>query len=520
MSKSKNILFVGVPAPEVAEPTKEESEFWRAYLALAYLKGTNGIPEEKLPDLGNSINIYYGIASLGKQLREAGHNVGYVAPKKDSSDADFIEEVVRLARNFEVIGLSYHTCGELTAREIAERVKEENPEVKVLAGGPHCAGLDCVDSEKSPIDLYVRGRAHASLPFILDNLEEVIESHQDEKIFRREETPLEVEREFNNYSFPVPDASLFDAEEIPGARVYTQVGCGKKVPCGFCASLNNHRIKEYANLDEVFEYIDDLIEQKGTVYLYIGDEDFFMTPDHSLEVVRRLDAYKGKLTYSIQARIETIRSSVRKSPPLLEKLGEQGMCTKIEVGVESASQKILNISQKGLRVSHLEDVADLVHSQGMLLGTYWLGGLPGETEETYRHTTSEISRLLREGIIDFAESTQVVPFPGTPLYDEREKFRSKGVEMQIYSPSEIGGNCDLEDCQLDKWRGENKPVFDLHYSDGTGLSREQMRDLYVERIGEMSKAIQYRIETGFGADTLNQLMNPIGVDPLRVMSGF
>jgi len=72
-------------------------------------------------------------------------------------------------------------------------------------------------------------------------------------------------------------------------------------------------------IDLHFAYVDELIATKGTCYLYIGDEDFFMNPGHSFEVVNRLDAYRGILTYTVQARIETMRSA--RGIPLLERKG-------------------------------------------------------------------------------------------------------------------------------------------------------------------------------------------------------
>lgn len=510
----KSILLVGVPVPDLVEPTQEDGRFWRAYMALAYLKGANGIAKNRLAKLGNSNNIYYGIAALGRELRELGYKVGYLAPSTEENN--FFGSIADAAHEYDVVGLSYHTCAEPAARKIARMVKRKNRRVKVIAGGAHCAGLSRVDTASTPIDLYVRGRAHASLPYILDSLDEVIGAHQHDRIYHREETPPVIEQSFCRYSFPIPAADMLNANDIPGARVYTQIGCGKAVPCSFCASLNNHRTKESGNLDAIFAYVDELIASKKTCYLYIGDEDFFMNPEHSLGVVNRLNSYKGVLTYSIQARIETMRTP--KGIQLLEKIGLQGMCTKIEVGVESASQKILDLSRKGLRIGHLKEVAGLVHENGMLIDTYWLGGLPGETEATYRQTTVEIAQMLCDGTIDFAKSMQVVPFPGTPLFDQRNVYNTQGVDIRICEPPELGGRCKKRACRLELWRGENSPVFDLFYADKPPLTRNLMRKLYRERIDAMGDALQKRIAREHGIKVLRNLMEPVGVDPLQDMS--
>lgn len=506
-------MLVGVPVLDVAEPTQEENRFWRAYMALAYLKGASGIPSSRLVKMGNSNNIYYGIAALGRELKDLGYDVNYLAPSIEENN--FPGSVAGAAQEYDVVGLSYHTCAESTARKIARMVKRKNRRVKVISGGPHCAGLSRVDADSTPIDLYVRGRAHASLPYILGSLDAIIDAHQKDKIYRREETPAAVEQELGRYSFPVPAADMLNAGDIPAARVYTQIGCGKTIPCSFCASLNNHRTKEFGNLDAVFSYIDDLIAIKGTRYLYIGDEDFFMNPEHSLEVVNRIETYKGIITYTVQARIETIR--LRKGIQLLEKIGSQGMCTKIEIGVESASQKILNLARKGLQIRHLEETAGLVHKNGILLDTYWLGGLPGETIATYQHTTDEITRMLSDGTIDFAKSVQVVPFPGTPLFDRRDMYRKEGININICEPPELGGSCKRPGCQPERWRGENMAVFDIFYKDKPPLKREQMQGLYIERIVAMRDALEKRITREYGAKVLNSLMDPVGIDPLQDM---
>lgn len=476
----KKIALVSIPGKEVLSFHDVEKKFWMNYLGLLKTEGVYSISSSKTGYVGNSIHQHVGLLHLGNILKKRGHEVTYIAPSKDVTLGDLEKQVLECAKDQDYVGYSFHTCGEPDAEKIAQKVAQVNNRIKQLAGGPHISGFDSKPAGKH-IDIYVKGRAHIALPWI-------IEHNFQGEIFDSSNIRVQDLTGFIPYPFPLPDNSLMQKIPLPGARVYTSLGCGRANPCIFCGSIVDHRKYIEGQLDSIFENIKSLVDDHGTEFLYIGDEDFFRNPKHAAEVVKRLATeYAGQLRYSVQASVETLM----KNRSLLDLIAQYGMCNEIQVGVESADQKILDISNKRLQIKDVSEIGKIVQSKGIKFFGYWLSWLPGETIDTHNYTTDEICKLLDNGGMDYAENCIVVPFPGTELARDKDKFGIKIVENN-YS----------------HWRGENLPVFEFV----NGPSRDVMYQSYLDRIKRMGNIYGLRIPS-------DQLAN-IGVDPARDMSGF
>ena len=481
--KPKNILLVSVPGASVVKPSEQEKHFWKNYLTLLRIQDTYSISDEKFELVGNSIHQNVGLQHLGGLLKNRGHNVKYIAPGRDTQSENFAEEVLRNLNDVDFVLYSFHTCGAPLAENLAKRVKEKNPAIKNIAGGHHVSGLK-QPPKNSAMDVFVLGRAHQSLPWLIEK------NKVDSKlVVSAENVPKSFSKSECLFPFPNPDNSLMTIRDLPAARIYTQLGCGRIEPCVFCGSIIDHRKYLAGSIDSVFENIKDLVENFGTEFLYIGDEDFFRNPKHSAKIVQRLSKEYGKeLRFSIQSSMDTIQENMW----LLDKIAETKMCTEIQVGVESADEKIMKLLNKPVEIKTVKKIGKKIQSKGINFFGYWLSWLPGETIQSHNYTTKKICELLNGGGMDFAECTNVVPFQGTQLYEKRNQF---GIE--------------IIDWNLSHWRGENKPVFKFK----KGPSREKMYQLYLKRVEKVAEIYEKRIGN-------LKLKTNLGIDPFKVMSGF
>ena len=106
------------------------------------------------------------------------------------------------------------------------------------------------------------------------------------------------------------------------------------------------------------------------------------------------------------------------SDELLSKMKEAG-CTKIDMGVESGSDRILKDTQKGVTVEQLEKGAKLIKKHGIFLYCFFMMGLPTETEEDTKKTKEFLLRVKP----DWAGISIFTPIPGTGQY---KKLREEG----------------------------------------------------------------------------------------------
>jgi len=93
-------------------------------------------------------------------------------------------------------------------------------------------------------------------------------------------------------------------------------------------------------------------------------------------------------------------------------------CHYIRFGVESGSQKMLNIMKKGTTLSKIKRAFELCRKVGIKTQAFFLFGIPGETPQDIKETI-EFAKKLRP---DSAQFAVVIPHPGTDLYEicERE----------------------------------------------------------------------------------------------------
>ncbi|MDP8248630.1 MAG: radical SAM protein [Candidatus Tritonobacter lacicola] len=87
-------------------------------------------------------------------------------------------------------------------------------------------------------------------------------------------------------------------------------------------------------------------------------------------------------------------------------------------GLESANQATLNRLKKGLTVEEIIDSCRMAREAGLYPHITIMFGYPWETYEEARKTFELGKYLLKKGYAYTMQATVVVPYPGTPLYDE------------------------------------------------------------------------------------------------------
>jgi len=123
----------------------------------------------------------------------------------------------------------------------------------------------------------------------------------------------------------------------------------------------------------------------------------------------------------------------------LLKLMKKSGCWLISYGIESASQDILNKSNKNYKLYQAKNAIKLTNKAGILSLGHFILGLPGETKESLQKTI----KLSRKINLDFALYYVATPFPGSQLY-EKNKDSVKNVSSLSYSKNNINKDLDLE----------------------------------------------------------------------------
>ena len=97
---------------------------------------------------------------------------------------------------------------------------------------------------------------------------------------------------------------------------------------------------------------------------------------------------------------------------MLRKMKDAG-CYHVSYGVESGSQKVLDMAKRDTKINQIRDAFKLTKEAGLEVSAFVMFGLPGETKETLKETLSLIKNINP----DFISVSLVGLYPKTELYE-------------------------------------------------------------------------------------------------------
>lgn len=117
-------------------------------------------------------------------------------------------------------------------------------------------------------------------------------------------------------------------------------------------------------------------------------------------------------------------------------------CVGVGVGVESGSDRILRNIGKGETVATMLQAIRMLQQARVFIKGFFILGLPGENEESL----AETERFLRDARLGDIDVKIFQPYPGSPIYDHRERYDIQWDEVPLEytfykgAPGEYYGN--------------------------------------------------------------------------------
>lgn len=122
-------------------------------------------------------------------------------------------------------------------------------------------------------------------------------------------------------------------------------------------------------------------------------------------------------------------------PRLMKRAGFR----KLKMGLESANQATLDRLNKGTTVARIQEDCRRIRDAGLDIHLTVMVGYPWETRDDAQRTLDLAADLMESGQVEMLQSTVVVPYPGTPLYEEslqNDWFRFSAKEYERFDMSE------------------------------------------------------------------------------------
>jgi len=337
-----------------------------------------------------------GILYLSAYLKRQGHEVvvyDYNDHKgRMSKKWDKVEEA-------DVIGITGTTPQFKDMVHFVNHIKRHDygKDKWFIAGGAHASSdpKSCLDAG---FDTVIVGDGEYAFEDVLKKKIRYIYSH-----------PID-----NINTLPLPDWSAinirnyhYKIDGLEAMSMITERGC--PYACAFCCHWEGYRKVRFRSPENVVEEIELLRNLYGYEAFMFWNDELNLNRNRTLELCAVLKPLGIKFRCFIRSNLFDAE--------LAQAMKEAG-CVEVGCGVESGSQRILNIIGKGTTVEQNTEARKICAMLGIRFKAFTIVGLPGEDEES----VAETREWLRKNEPDDFDLTINTPYPSSPQWEHPEKY--------------------------------------------------------------------------------------------------
>ena len=418
-----------------------------------------------------------GILSVGSALKKAGFKVELINITEKQINKT-INKIIKL--NPEFLGVSVMTGIQTEhSAKLCQKIKEKKKDLPIVWGGIHPSLLPRQCLKENYIDYIVIGEGEITIAEfakkIKDNDFNDIDGlgyKKDRKIIINK--PRAFIKNLDDYrlDFGLVDVKkyLFRLKGADRAMAYkSSRGC--TFNCAFCynRAFNKNKWRTWS-VDAVVEDINLLKKKYGVNAIKFYDDNFFIDKNRALEILKRIN-----LPNHTEIRIDLITEDLAKK---LKKFKSKELL----IGIESGSNRMLKLINKGYTVDKIQQGVKILAKYGLHATYSTIGGLPTETEQEFNKTLDLMYWAHKIHPQSGFTLGAYLPYPGSLMYD----FAIK----QGFKPPKKTENWG----KIDRFR----KAFSSPWIDGKRVWRiREYFKFFNYKIGLLDKWLEFRIKNGF-----------------------
>lgn len=384
-----------------------------------------------------------GVLSIANTLRMHGYEVDILDFSQRYYELSEIYELIERVKPI-YIAFSVYTQNVDNMLLMCKTLKRKFKNIPIVLGGPH----PTLDTE------YCKKRRFVDFIMIGDGEESALELAEairtNEKLISYKDIHgLVYIDEEKKYAFGEPRIFITNIDLAPTINrdylprtfeslipnIYSSRGCPGR--CIYCAapdmSGGKYRIREIENVFLETLYVNDMCN--NYYQIFYCDDTFTVFAKRLERFIDLCNNSKTKFRWRCESRVD----AMYKNMYLLEGLRESG-CKRIQYGIESGNQEVLDKIRKGMNLSEAYEVIDRTIETGINVATSFILGHYCDTIDTMEDTISMMEKLqsLYGKRVEIAYGLNT-PFPGTYQYDHMDELGiqlipKKFSELDMVSP--------------------------------------------------------------------------------------
>lgn len=369
-------------------------------------------------------NTPTGVLYVATYLKKHGYNVKFI----DCSITKNFLEII-LAEVKDAIALCSY-CMSIHIKYIIPlltSVKQVNPNIKVILGGPHPTLFPEQTAADPLIDFVCIGEGEETtlelINFIVDpknnknysDIKGICYNNGNEIITTLIRPFIDMDKlPFIDWELMEPSAIKSMSDKI--ARVQTSRGC--PFLCSFCINVVSKNSKmRYRSPKLVVDEMEYLVKKFNVKRIGIRDEVFLMNRKNVQEICEEIIHRNLKITWLCNPHIRFLRENWT-SENLLNLMKKSG-CNKLQGGGESGSQRVLDMLHKTVSPLDILNFVKRCKKHNIVPLIAFMTGLPTETKKEQLQTLRLIYKILESNPATFINGPATFRvYPGGELYNQ------------------------------------------------------------------------------------------------------
>lgn len=367
-----------------------------------------------------------GLCSLAASVRKYGFEVAILdAYNLGLSTQATVKKIMEFSPTH--VGITASTSYVFFAAKLAKMIREDQHQIVTIIGGSHLSAMPHETMEKFPdFDIGVIGEGEETIVELLnlppsllglDKVRGIIYRGQDGALKKTQPRPYlddldklpypawDLLQGFPSYYRPSPT----NYKRLPIASLVTSRGCPYQ--CTFCdRTVFGNRYRSFS-ADYIIGLVKELKYKYGVGEIAFYDDTFTVNGLRLDKICEYFIKNDLKLFWSCLGRVDLVDSKKLK---LMKRAG----CWLISYGIETASQKILDLYQKKISLLQIKEAIKITKDEGIHTRGFFMIGNPLETEDTI----AQLRDLLRRMPLDDIHIGFFTPLPGSELYKSADKY--------------------------------------------------------------------------------------------------
>jgi len=369
--------------------------------------------------------LHMSILYLSTALHRQGYNVNIVDSQIENVEKKLKTSILKS----DVIGFTVMTDHVRDALKLSDLVKETDSDIPIVWGGIHPTLYPTQTIQDESIDYVVVGEGELTLLELMSHFEGKINLNNIKGLAYQENDNVKInpKRDFIDLNtLSPPEWKLLKLEEYVqdfkiggrslGKTLPIHSGRGCSYRCRFCLNLLDNRWRPLS-AENILNEVKILTEKYKLEYINFTDDNFFSNRKRVEDFSKALISEKIDIKWQGCCRANYFNAN-HVNDYLMQLVKKSG-CTTMAVGVESGSQRIIDMLNKEITLEQVLKAVKMCKKYDMYIFCSFMIGLPNEEKEDMLETLKLIKKIITINPKAYIIGPQVYrPYPGCSLYNE------------------------------------------------------------------------------------------------------